>query len=60
MTARITATSAETEGDRLPPVRFAFDPHTWKEIVHLLTNLPMAFSTASNQIVFALRPNASR
>ncbi|MBW8738291.1 MAG: sensor domain-containing protein [Streptomyces turgidiscabies] len=42
MTARITATSAETEGDRLPPVRFAFDPHTWKEIVHLLTNLPMA------------------
>ncbi|MEW2120161.1 sensor domain-containing protein [Streptomyces sp. NPDC005474] len=42
MTARIAATSAETEGDRLPPVRFAFDPHTWKEIVHLLTNLPMA------------------
>lgn len=42
MTARITATSAETEGDRLPPVRFALDSHTWKEIVHLLTNLPMA------------------
>ncbi|WP_330290513.1 sensor histidine kinase [Streptomyces sp. NBC_00576] len=42
MTARITATSAETEGDRLPPVRFALDSHTWKEIAHLLTNLPMA------------------
>jgi len=42
MTARIAATSAETEGDRLPPVRFALDPHTWKEIVHLLANLPMA------------------
>ncbi|MFF3376182.1 sensor histidine kinase [Streptomyces sp. NPDC002680] len=42
MTARIAATSAETEGDRLPPVRFALDPHTWKEIAHLLANLPMA------------------
>ncbi|WP_369036401.1 sensor histidine kinase [Streptomyces adonidis] len=42
MTARITATSAETEGDRLPPVRFALAPHTWKEIAHLLANLPMA------------------
>ncbi|MDX2542621.1 sensor histidine kinase [Streptomyces sp. WI04-05B] len=42
MTARITATSAETEGDRLPPVRFALEPHTWKEIAHLLANLPMA------------------
>ncbi|NEC86056.1 sensor histidine kinase [Streptomyces sp. SID12501] len=42
MTARITATSAETEGDLLPPVRFALDPHTWKEIAHLLANLPMA------------------
>ncbi|MGW3646642.1 sensor histidine kinase [Streptomyces sp. NPDC000878] len=42
MTARIAATSAGTEGDRLPPVRFALDPHTWKEIAHLLANLPMA------------------
>ncbi|WP_405817274.1 sensor domain-containing protein [Streptomyces sp. NBC_01390] len=42
MTARIAATSAETEGDRLPPVRFALEPHTWKEIAHLLANLPMA------------------
>ncbi|WP_055535293.1 sensor histidine kinase [Streptomyces graminilatus] len=42
MTARITATSAETEGDRLPPVRFALEPHTWKEIAHLLANLPVA------------------
>ncbi|MFF7469331.1 sensor domain-containing protein [Streptomyces sp. NPDC008092] len=28
--------------DRLPPVRFAFDGHTWKEIAHLLLNLPMS------------------
>ncbi|MDW4909468.1 sensor domain-containing protein [Streptomyces sp. ADMS] len=42
MTARITATSAETEGDRLPPARFALESHTWKEIAHLLANLPMA------------------
>ncbi|MFF7332701.1 sensor histidine kinase [Streptomyces sp. NPDC090306] len=31
----------DAEGDRLPPVRFAFDPHTWREIAHLLANLPV-------------------
>ncbi|MGC9536701.1 sensor histidine kinase [Streptomyces sp. UG1] len=25
----------------LPPARFAFDRHTWKEIAHLLANLPL-------------------
>jgi signal transduction histidine kinase len=30
------------DDDRLPPVRFAFDRHTWKEIAHLLANLPIA------------------
>ncbi|MFG2572945.1 sensor histidine kinase [Streptomyces sp. NPDC048481] len=30
------------DDDRLPPVRFAYDPQTWKEIAHLLMNLPMA------------------
>ncbi|GGR98279.1 histidine kinase [Streptomyces humidus] len=30
------------DDDRPPPVRFAYDAHTWKEITHLLTNLPMA------------------
>ncbi|MFF0808538.1 sensor histidine kinase [Streptomyces albogriseolus] len=29
-------------GDRPPPARFAYDAHTWKEIAHLLTNLPVA------------------
>ncbi|MFI1356852.1 sensor histidine kinase [Streptomyces sp. NPDC020898] len=42
MSARITATSAEPEDDRLPPARFALDRQTWKEIFHLLLNLPMA------------------
>ncbi|MEU1708312.1 sensor domain-containing protein [Streptomyces sp. NPDC005706] len=28
--------------DRLPPVRMALDAHTWKEIAHLLLNLPVA------------------
>ncbi|MFD4524716.1 sensor histidine kinase [Streptomyces sp. NPDC058470] len=28
--------------DRLPPARFALDRQTWKEIAHLLANLPMA------------------
>ncbi|MER7485224.1 sensor domain-containing protein [Streptomyces sp. NPDC126497] len=27
-------------GDRPPPARFAYDVHTWKEIAHLLANLP--------------------
>ncbi len=42
MSARITATSAEPGDDRLPPARFALDRQTWKEIFHLLLNLPMA------------------
>ncbi|MEV7981190.1 sensor domain-containing protein [Streptomyces sp. NPDC086519] len=28
--------------ERLPPVRFAYDGHTWKEIAHLLLNLPVS------------------
>ncbi len=32
----------EAASDRLPPARFAFPGHTWKEIAHLLANLPMA------------------
>jgi signal transduction histidine kinase len=32
----------EGDGDRLPPARFAYDRHTWKEIAHLLANLPVA------------------
>ncbi|GHB55442.1 histidine kinase [Streptomyces viridiviolaceus] len=32
----------EADSDRLPPARFAYDRHTWKEIAHLLANLPMA------------------
>ncbi|MBC9726179.1 sensor domain-containing protein [Streptomyces sp. TRM68367] len=37
------ASSNATEpDDRLPPARFAFAGRTWKEIAHLLANLPMA------------------
>ncbi|MFI6565326.1 sensor histidine kinase [Streptomyces sp. NPDC050534] len=32
----------EADGDRLPPPRFAYDRQTWKEIAHLLANLPVA------------------
>ncbi|RPE41574.1 signal transduction histidine kinase [Streptomyces sp. Ag109_O5-1] len=28
--------------ERLPPVRLAYDGHTWKEIAHLLLNLPVS------------------
>ncbi|MEU0371989.1 sensor domain-containing protein [Streptomyces sp. NPDC006283] len=38
MTASITA----PDTDRPPSVRFVFDRHTWKEIAHLLGNLPVA------------------
>ncbi|MFD3499074.1 sensor histidine kinase [Streptomyces sp. NPDC058676] len=44
MTERLPSSrpSGEAGSDRLPPVRFAFDRHTWKEIAHLLANLPVA------------------
>ncbi len=44
MTERLPSSrpSQEAGSDRLPPVRFAFDRHTWKEIAHLLANLPVA------------------
>ncbi|GGT13311.1 histidine kinase [Streptomyces kurssanovii] len=38
MTASITA----PDNDRPPPARFVFDRHTWKEIAHLLANLPIS------------------
>ncbi|MEW2162975.1 sensor domain-containing protein [Streptomyces sp. NPDC007084] len=43
MTERITPTGAPdgpSDDDRLPPARFALDGQTWKEISHLLLNLP--------------------
>jgi signal transduction histidine kinase len=38
----MTAISSLSENDRPPPVRFAYDLHTWKEIAYLLSNLPVA------------------
>ncbi|MFI1422721.1 sensor histidine kinase [Streptomyces sp. NPDC020731] len=39
----MTAVPEPTErGDRPPPARFAYDAHTWKEIAHLLANLPVS------------------
>ncbi|GGL74065.1 histidine kinase [Streptomyces fumigatiscleroticus] len=32
----------QADGERPPPPRFAYDRHTWREIVHLLANLPVA------------------
>ncbi|MFD6289488.1 sensor histidine kinase [Streptomyces sp. NPDC060205] len=41
MTERIPAVDTLGIGpDRPPPPRFAYDRHTWKEIAHLLANLP--------------------
>ncbi|MFD5218483.1 sensor histidine kinase [Streptomyces tendae] len=41
-TSSPAGTTGAAAGDRLPPVRFAYDRHTWKEIAHLLANLPAA------------------
>ncbi|MGW4572744.1 sensor domain-containing protein [Streptomyces tendae] len=41
-TSSLAGTTGAAAGDRLPPARFAFDRHTWKEIAHLLANLPAA------------------
>ncbi|KUN08823.1 histidine kinase [Streptomyces yokosukanensis] len=42
----MTATSSSAPGrgdgtDRLPPIRPPYDAHTWREILHLLLNLPV-------------------
>ncbi|MGW3286964.1 sensor histidine kinase [Streptomyces sp. NPDC001002] len=48
MTERLSFPTPDREAaqpeddDRLPPARFAYDRHTWKEIAHLLANLPVA------------------
>ncbi|NGO12880.1 sensor histidine kinase [Streptomyces sp. HC44] len=42
MTEPILATDTTSGGDRPPPARFAYDRHTWKEIAHLLANLPVS------------------
>ncbi|MBB5122818.1 sensor histidine kinase [Streptomyces eurocidicus] len=34
-------TSPQDGGDRLPPARFAFDARTWREVAHLLLDLPV-------------------
>ncbi|MDT0434043.1 sensor domain-containing protein [Streptomyces sp. NPDC005840] len=34
--------SRDGDGERLPPPRFAYDRTTWKEIAHLLANLPVS------------------
>ncbi|MFC9908147.1 sensor histidine kinase [Streptomyces sp. NPDC127197] len=45
MTENFPASSpapADRDDHRVPPPRFAYDVHTWKEIAHLLANLPMS------------------
>ncbi|MBQ0883890.1 sensor domain-containing protein [Streptomyces sp. RM72] len=41
-TSSLAGATGAAAGDRLPPARFAYDRHTWKEIAHLLANLPAA------------------
>ncbi|MFJ8810674.1 sensor histidine kinase [Streptomyces sp. NPDC102490] len=41
-TSSLAGTTGAAADDRLPPARFAYDRHTWKEIAHLLANLPVA------------------
>jgi signal transduction histidine kinase len=37
-----TGRQGGTDDGRPPPARFAYDAHTWKEIAHLLANLPVS------------------
>ncbi|MFE3518818.1 sensor histidine kinase [Streptomyces sp. NPDC059166] len=38
----MTTSSPPPDGDRPPPPRLAYDRWTWKEVAHLLANLPMS------------------
>ncbi|WP_411081801.1 sensor histidine kinase [Streptomyces sp. cmx-18-6] len=40
----MTMSPSVTAPDRLPPARFALDRGTWREVVHLLLNLPMGIA----------------
>jgi signal transduction histidine kinase len=42
MTATSSAPGRADGTDRLPPIRPAYDTHTWKEVAYLLLNLPVA------------------
>ncbi|CCK28154.1 two-component system sensor kinase [Streptomyces davaonensis JCM 4913] len=39
---RATGTDRAEAAEPLPPARFAYDRHTWKEIAHLLANFPVS------------------
>jgi signal transduction histidine kinase len=40
--AVISGRDGTSDDGRPPPARFAYDAHTWKEIAHLLANLPVS------------------
>ncbi|MFF2328198.1 MULTISPECIES: sensor histidine kinase [unclassified Streptomyces] len=40
----MTMSPSVPDNDRPPPARFAFDRWTWKEIAHLLANLPLSIA----------------
>ncbi|MFD3520862.1 sensor histidine kinase [Streptomyces sp. NPDC058653] len=40
----MTARNSLPDDERRPPPRFAFNRHTWKEIAHLLANLPVSIA----------------
>ncbi|MFH0516559.1 sensor histidine kinase [Streptomyces sp. M41] len=40
--SRDASRRSDSEQSPLPPVRFAYDRHTWREIAHLLANLPLS------------------
>ncbi|MEU7320135.1 sensor domain-containing protein [Streptomyces griseoviridis] len=42
MTERLFSDDGDGDGARLPPPRFAYERATWKEIAHLLANLPVS------------------
>ncbi|MFE7128598.1 sensor histidine kinase [Streptomyces sp. NPDC057617] len=54
----MTVSNSVPDDDRPPAARFAYDRHTWKEIAHLLANLPASLA-GFTYVIFTVSTGAS-
>ncbi|MFB7271485.1 sensor histidine kinase [Streptomyces sp. NPDC056244] len=54
----MTVSNSLPDDDRPPAARFAYDRHTWKEIAHLLANLPVSLA-GFTYVIFTVSTGAS-
>ncbi|MFE2600864.1 sensor histidine kinase [Streptomyces sp. NPDC059396] len=54
----MTVSNSLPDDDRPPAARFAYDRHTWKEIAHLLANLPASLA-GFTYVIFTVSTGAS-